>query len=171
MATCTKCGNAVSATDQRCTNCGAVIGSESNTTRQSRMATQQVVYPKNQGYKGKRPVQVMSLMALSLFSAVESFLFVGNVNLNPKIAELSSISSSLGYLLNYAPYFLEITGLLSLIAVFGYFKGDSWAWKVGLAASVFGAITLLAPNLLGFCAAVASLVILLTKTSRSWFSH
>ncbi len=166
MANCTNCGNPLDASETRCAHCGAMVSNQSQGQRRSGYtSTQQIVYPKNT--HGSKSLSVPILAALSLVAGIESFLYVGKMNLNPTLSQLNQLPSIVPSISPYMSYILEIAGVIALAATFGYFKRTSWAWKLGLGSGILSAITILAPNLIGFLLGIVCLGMLMTPSVRS----
>jgi hypothetical protein len=171
MPNCTNCGNPLDASDMRCGRCGAMVPNQSQGQRRSGYtSTQQIAYPKNIQH-GSRSIKVPILAALSLIAGIESFLYVGKLNYNPKLSQLNQLPSMVGFVSPYMPYILELTGVIALVASFGYLKRMSWAWKIGVASAVLSAFTITAPNLIGFLLGVACLGMLMMPSIRSSLRH
>ena len=102
---------------------------------------------------------------------MEALLYAAKLNLNPKIAELTSLSSSMSPISSYMPYILGVAGVIAIGATFGYIRKARWAWKLGIASAVVSAFTIVAPNLIGFVLGVACLGLLFTHSIKSTLKH
>jgi hypothetical protein len=165
MPSCPKCGTIMSATDSACPSCGARINASSSKSYGS--AQQQVSYVKELS-NGKRPFGATALAGLGFIGAIGSFLLAGSYNIIPSISALSQISSTFGALSSIMPYFLAFTGIFSLISVYGFVRGNRWAWKIGALASILQVLSIISPNLLGLFVGIVSLYFLTSKPVKNW---
>ncbi len=171
MSNCTNCGNSLGASDLRCGRCGAMVPNQSQGQRRSGYtSTQQIAYPKEM-HHGSRSFQVPILTALSLIAGIESLLYVGKLNYNPKFTQLNQVASVAGSISAYMPYIVGLAGVIALVASFGYLRHMSWAWKIGVLSAVLSILTITAPNLIGFLLGVACIGLLFTPSIRSAFRH
>jgi hypothetical protein len=172
MVNCANCGNPLSASDTRCGRCGAMVSNQSIGGRRSGyMSTQQVAYPKS-SHHGSGSILVPVIAVFSLISGIESILYASNVyKYNPNLSQLNSLHSMLGSIGSTTPYILGISGVIALVASFGYLKRISWAWKIGLVSAVLSIVTITAPNIIGFLLGVACLCMLFTPSLKSALKH
>jgi hypothetical protein len=167
MANCTNCGNPLDASDTKCAHCGTIVTNQSQGQRRSGYtSTQQIAYPKST-HSGSSSIQVPILAVLSLVAGIESFLYVGKIMPNISVSQLNSLPSMVGFITPYTPYILEIAGVLALVATYGYLRRTSWAWKLGLGSGILTALTIIAPNLIGFLLGIVCLGMLMMPSVRS----
>ncbi|MGI0085783.1 MAG: hypothetical protein ACREBQ_11950 [Nitrososphaerales archaeon] len=151
----------MSSQDSVCPSCGA--RSYNGTGRQ-----QQVAYVKELPSM-QRPMFATAFIGLSIIGTAGAFLLAASYKFMPSIGALTQLASTFGTLSSFMPYFLALVGILSLGAVYGSLKGNRWAWKVGLVASLLELISIITPNLLGFVVGIVSIYFLTTKPVKTWF--
>lgn len=156
MASCPKCGNAVSSSDGVCPSCGASTRNLGGSRGQ-----QQVSYVKELKTTF-RPTYVSVLSGVSAIGGIGAFLLAGGVL--PKVGALIGLGAAASAI----PYFLGLVGIISLGAAFGFFEAKSWAWKVGLVASLLEIVSVISPNILGLVVGVASLYLMTNGQVKHW---
>ncbi len=130
--------------------------------------TQQIAYARERHATGSK---VPILAVLSSILGIESFLYAANLKYNPNLTQLNELHTMLGSISSSMPYVLGLTGVIALVASFGYLRRMSWAWLVGVVSALLSAFTIVAPNLIGFLLGVACLGMLLVPSVRSSLRH
>lgn len=148
-----------------CPSCGANARNYGSGRQQQQQ--QQVAYVKTLS-SGNRPIFATVLSGLAVVGAVGAFLLAASYNFLPSMSALTQFSSSFSGFASFMPYFLALVGIASIVAAYGFLKGNHWAWKVGLIASVLEVITIITPNLLGLAVGIVSIYFLTTKPVKSW---
>ena len=156
----------MSPADNACPSCGTSAQNGARNYGSSRQQ-QEVAYVKALP-SGHRPIVATALAGLAVIGSVGAFLLADAYKFIPSISALNQFASTFGAFSSVMPYFLALVGILSLGAAYGFLKGNSWAWKVGLVASALELITIITPNLLGFAVGIVSIYFLTTKPVKNW---
>ena len=154
----------MSSADAVCPSCGASYRNAGGSR------TQQVAYVKELP-TGKRPGLASAFVGLSVIGAIGAFLLAGSYKFIPSMGVFNSLASSFSSLAGAMPYLLGVVGIISLVAAFGFFKGNRWAWRVGLLASLLEILTIIAPNPLGLLVGIISLYFLTTRPVKAWLRN
>ena len=109
-----------------------------------------------------------ALAGMAVIGSIGAFLLADAYKFIPSTSALNKFASTFSAFSSIMPYFLALVGIISLGAAYGFLKGNSWAWKVGLVASALELITITTPNLLGFAVGIVSIYILTTKPIKNW---